>query len=214
MADVDAQVLGQNAASYDLSSTSDQQALVAGMTAKMAVTIATDGSGNSGDTLPYGLYGNHAYAIIGYNSTAKTFTLYNPWGVDQPTQALTWAQLQTVTDGFVVANASHTQPIAGSNLHAAVGSALAPQLAGSVLSSAQPAADTASATASPSGEYSTAVAEASRRLFEGLGIGGLPSSHGTGNADAAAGSLSPAAVDATLAADGLLPQSELCPRLV
>ncbi len=120
MANVDAQVLGQNAASYDLSSTSDQQALVAGMTAKMAVTIATDGSGNSGDTLPYGLYGNHAYAIIGYNSTAKTFTLYNPWGVDQPTQALTWAQLQTVTDGFVVANASHTQPIAGSNLHAAV----------------------------------------------------------------------------------------------
>ncbi len=214
MADVDAQVLGQNAASYDLSSTSDKQALVAGMTAKMAVTIATDGSSNSGDTLPYGLYGNHAYAIIGYNSAAGTFTLYNPWGVDQPPQALTWAQLQTVTDGFVVANASQTKPIAGSTLHAAIGSALAPQLAGSVLSSAQPVAAAASAAASPSAGYSTAAAEASRRLFEGLGIGGLPSSHWTGNADAAAGSLSAAAVDATLAADGLLPQSELCPRLV
>ena len=80
MADVDAQVLGQNAASYDLSSTSDQQALVAGMTAKMAVTIGTDNSNNSNDTLPYGLYGDHAYAIIGYNNAAGTFTLYNPWG--------------------------------------------------------------------------------------------------------------------------------------
>ncbi len=159
MADVDAQVLGQNAASYDLSSTSDQQALVAGMTAKMAVTIGTDNSNNSNDTLPYGLYGDHAYAIIGYNSAAGTFTLYNPWGVDQPTQALTWAQLQTVTDGFVVANASQTQPIAGSTLGAAVGPVLAPQLAGSVLSSAQPAADAATANSRGSSQR-TAVVDA------------------------------------------------------
>ncbi len=159
MADVDAQVLGQNAASYGLSSTSDQQALVAGMTAKMAVTIGTDNSNNSNDTLPYGLYGNHAYAIIGYNSAAGTFTLYNPWGVDQPTQALTWAQLQTVTDGFVVANASQTKPIAGSTLGAAIGPVLAPQLAGSVLSSAQPAADAATANSRGSSQR-TAVVDA------------------------------------------------------
>ena len=56
---------------------------------KMAVTIGTDSSSNSNDTLSYGLYGDHAYAIIGYSN--GTYTLYNPWGCDQPTQALTWA---------------------------------------------------------------------------------------------------------------------------
>ena len=45
--------------------------------------------------------------------------------MDQPTQALTWAELQTVAFGFVVANASQTQPIAGGTLGAAVAPALA-----------------------------------------------------------------------------------------
>jgi hypothetical protein len=110
MADVDAQVLGHSASSYSLNSSSDLQALIAGMTGRQAVTIGTI----SANSLPYGLYGGHAYAVVGYNSANQTFTLYNPWGVSQPTQSLAWAQLQSTCDGFVVANASGTQAFAAS----------------------------------------------------------------------------------------------------
>jgi hypothetical protein len=114
MANVDAQVLGHAAPSYDLSSSSDLQALISGMTNEQAVTVGTDGSNNSNDSLPYGLYGSHAYAVTGYNSSNQTFTLYNPWGMDQPAQALTWAQLQATCDGLVVANPTGTQSFATS----------------------------------------------------------------------------------------------------
>jgi hypothetical protein len=111
MADVDAQVLGHAASSYNLVTASDQAALVSGMTNNMAVTIGTISSSSSDDSLPYGLYGDHAYAVIGYNATAGTFVLYNPWGTDQPPAALSWAQLQATCDGFVVANPAGTVPI-------------------------------------------------------------------------------------------------------
>ncbi len=114
MADVDAQVLGHSASSYNLHSNSDLQALITGMTSHQAVTIGTDSTNNASDLLSYGLYGSHAYAVVGYNAANQTFTLYNPWGSNQPTQALTWAELQATTDGFVVANASGTQAFATS----------------------------------------------------------------------------------------------------
>ena len=106
MADVDAQVLGHSATSYTLSTSSDQAALVNAMTNNLAVTIGTDTSNLSSDALAYGLYGSHAYAIIGYNSKAGTFDLYNPWGFDQPgvNGWLTWSQLQSTCEGFVVAS--------------------------------------------------------------------------------------------------------------
>ena len=113
MADVDAQVLGHAAASYNVYSSSDQQALISGVTNKQAVTIGTDSSNNSNDTLSYGLYGGHAYAVVGYNASSQTFTLYNPWGIDQP-QALTWSQLTATCDGFVVANPAGTQSFGAS----------------------------------------------------------------------------------------------------
>jgi hypothetical protein len=114
MADVDAQVLGHSASSYNLSGNTALAALIAGMTNHQAVTIGTTTSSNANDTLSYGLYGSHAYAVVGYNAANQTFTLFNPWGSNQPTQALTWAQLQATTDGFVVANASGTQAFAAS----------------------------------------------------------------------------------------------------
>ena len=64
------------------------------------------------DTLPYGLYGSHAYAVIGYNASTGLFTLYNPWGFDQP-GVLSWSQLEATCDGFVVANAAGSTPISG-----------------------------------------------------------------------------------------------------
>jgi hypothetical protein len=110
MADVDAQVLGHSAASYNVSSTADQNALIAALNKKLAVTIGTVQSYRADGTLSYGLYGSHAYAVIGYNSTRGTFQLYNPWGDHQPGE-LTWQQLRATCDGFVVANATGTVPI-------------------------------------------------------------------------------------------------------
>jgi hypothetical protein len=124
MADVDAQVLGHAASSYDLTSSSDQQALVNAFTTPgktYAVTIGTDDFNYDSAT---GLYGDHAYAVIGYTpaqgSSPATFTLYNPWGMDQPPTPLTWAQLQKVCDGFVVADPSGTQPISAAKAAAVV----------------------------------------------------------------------------------------------
>jgi hypothetical protein len=111
MADVDAQVLGHSASSYTVITSSDQAALISAMNNKLAVTIGTDTSNLSSDALAYGLYGSHAYAIIGYNSTAGTFTLYNPWGFDQPNAALTWSQLKSTCEGFVVASVAGSVPI-------------------------------------------------------------------------------------------------------
>ena len=73
MADVDAQVLGCAASTYDVSSSSDLQALISGMTNEQAVTIGTDASSNSDDTLPYGLYGCHAYRMSCQDSYARWF---------------------------------------------------------------------------------------------------------------------------------------------
>ena len=103
MANVDAQVLGHAAPSYALQTNSDRQTLINALTNHMAVTIGTDSSSRSDDSLSYGLYGSHAYAVTGYNSRTGTFTLYNPWGNHQPA-ALTWSQLRQTCCGFVVAN--------------------------------------------------------------------------------------------------------------
>ena len=106
MADVYGQVLGKSAASYSISTSGNSTVLANAMTNKFAVTIGTISG-----TLSYGLYGNHAYDVIGYNSTTDAYTLYNPWGTNQPTASLTYAQLQTVCDWFAVADASGTVAI-------------------------------------------------------------------------------------------------------
>jgi YVTN family beta-propeller protein len=111
MADVYTQLLGQAAGSYNLVTASDQAALVTAMTNHWAVSIATICPNNSDDSLAYSLYGCHAYAVIGYDSNAGTFTLYNPWGFDQPTNSLTWTQLQSVCFYFSVADPAGTVPI-------------------------------------------------------------------------------------------------------
>lgn len=107
MADVYSQVLGKTAyscvTSYNPNSTGMANAVMTGW----AVTIGTISSGY----LSYGLYGNHAYDVVSYNSSTGQYTLYNPWGSHQPTQSLTWAQLQTVCDWFALVNPTGTTPI-------------------------------------------------------------------------------------------------------
>ena len=38
--------------------------------------------------------GSHAYAVVGYNATNQTVTLFNPWGIEYGLVTMTWAQIQ------------------------------------------------------------------------------------------------------------------------
>jgi hypothetical protein len=39
-----------------------------------------------------GVVGSHAYAMVSYNTSMQSVTLYNPWGPEYGTITLTWAQ--------------------------------------------------------------------------------------------------------------------------
>jgi hypothetical protein len=112
MATVDAQVLGHNATDYGVTS-STEQAMITALSADEAVTIGTNGS-----NVANGLYADHAYAVLGYNSTTGLFTLYNPWGFDQP-GGLTWSQVEANCGGYVVVSTAGTTPISGTHSAAA-----------------------------------------------------------------------------------------------
>ena len=108
MATVDAQVLGYNATDYLVTAATTKQVAINALAAHKATTIGTlQWTGTR-----YGLYANHAYAIVGYSASTDTFTLYNPWGSDQPGQ-LTWAQIQSSCSQLAVADTSGTTPIVG-----------------------------------------------------------------------------------------------------
>jgi hypothetical protein len=111
MATVDAQVLGHNATDYMMTNATEQQ-LISALSSGQAVTIGTIND-------EYGLYGSHAYAVTGYNASSNTFTLYNPWGFDQPGQ-LTWSQLVSDCTGFTAVNAAGATPISGAVVKSAV----------------------------------------------------------------------------------------------
>jgi hypothetical protein len=44
--------------------------------------------------------GGHAYAVVGYNATNQTVTLFNPWGIEYGLVTLTWSQIQANFDYF------------------------------------------------------------------------------------------------------------------
>jgi hypothetical protein len=119
-----AQILGSNSTGYEVDSTGTKQAVINAIAAYKAVTIGTISAWTDGS---YGLYSNHAYAITGYNATTGTFTLYNPWGSDQPGQ-LTWAQLQASCDWANVADASGSVAINSALVRSVVVTAAVPQL--------------------------------------------------------------------------------------
>ncbi len=111
------------------------------------MTIATDESSNSADTLPGGLYGSHAYAVLSYNASSGLFTLYNPWGCDQP-NTLSWSQLESTCDGFDVATTSGSVPISSSSVQTSVAAAV------SRISAAVSAVSTSpAATTNPAADY-------------------------------------------------------------
>ena len=108
MATVDAQVLGHNATDYIMTSTE-----------RAGGHQRTGGQEGRDDRHPPvvadtkdGLYASHAYAIVGYNATTDKFTLYNPWGSNQP-DPLTWSQLQADCTQMAVADTTGSLPISG-----------------------------------------------------------------------------------------------------
>ncbi len=111
MATVDAQVLGHNATDYMMGTATEQQ-LISALSSGEAVTIGTLNT-------EYGLYGSHAYAVTAYNASTNTFTLYNPWGFDQPGQ-LSWSELESDCSGFTATNASGATTIGGGVLKSGI----------------------------------------------------------------------------------------------
>jgi hypothetical protein len=100
MSDVYGQALGIAAQDFNMNSVGES-ALIA------AMGIPTDAESIGTDDNPgNGLYGDHAYAIIGYNASNGTFLLYNPWGMDQPGW-LTWSQLTASCDGGSIVNTAN-----------------------------------------------------------------------------------------------------------
>jgi hypothetical protein len=93
-------VLGYAPNYYDMS---NQQAMINAINSHLAVGICTNATTDSNS----GLHPGHAYAVIGYDNTMGTFTLYNPWGFGQP-GPLTWTDLQNNCWGFQTADPSGT----------------------------------------------------------------------------------------------------------
>ena len=60
--------------------------------------------GSKDDPLSSSVVGNHAYAVVSYNATAHTVTLFNPWGINNGSApglvTLTWSQIQGSFDSF------------------------------------------------------------------------------------------------------------------
>ncbi|NDC52713.1 MAG: hypothetical protein EBZ74_00120 [Planctomycetia bacterium] len=99
---VDRQVLGRSAADYSFSSNANKQVLIDAISANKGVTFGTRAS-------LFGLYGYHAYTVIGYDASTDTFAAYNPWGTSHPGR-LTWGQLQQACSFFTVADTSNVPP--------------------------------------------------------------------------------------------------------
>jgi hypothetical protein len=97
------QVLGKPSQTFWWLPDSDKQFLIAAMNSNKAVTYATASNGD-------GLVGGHAYMVSSYNATTGTFQLYNPWGGGHP-GALTYAQLRTNGQCFVIADPSGSVPV-------------------------------------------------------------------------------------------------------
>lgn len=210
MATVDAQVLGYNATDYIMTSTGKQVAINA-LNAKKAVTIGTlQWSGTN-----LGLYGSHAYSIIGYSATTDTFTLYNPWGFNQP-GSLTWSQLQATTSQMAVADTSGSVSLSGAAIKSAVVKAsLSNRVAGTVANrlpsqSAAIFSESGPLQASDPGSRISAAADARRELLASLGSTPATPCHQTSPAaETQHGAAWPSLVDATFAADDPLSESEV-----
>ncbi len=120
------QVLGTTAQGYFTLVGNEQTLVTAIQTAKTAVTVGTTGLSDTLQTLPDGLYDDHEYVVLGVtvnaaDPTKDTFTLYNPWGPNQPgypafqPTPVSWTDMLVACDYFSVANDATTVQITAAN---------------------------------------------------------------------------------------------------
>jgi hypothetical protein len=194
MATVDAQVVGQNATDYIMTTTQEQVAINA-VAANEAVTIGTLSWNGTED----GLYPSHAYAITGYNPSNDTFTLYNPWGNSQP-NPLTWSQLQATCSQLCVDNPAGSVVI--SSAVSTAGSVIT-SLSGGASGTVVAALSRSAAVLVPADRAATAAADrwfaAPAELFAGWDSSGADPPHRTRDAATSDSTLSAPLVDAALA---------------
>ena len=94
------QITGQATVAYtSVSTTSGFNAFVAAFNAGKSICFGSKTSPASSSVV-----GNHAYAVIAYNTKTQTVTLFNPWGLnnghDSGLVTLTWTQVKTSFDWF------------------------------------------------------------------------------------------------------------------
>ena len=153
---------------------------------------------------------SHAYAITGYNASTDKFTLYNPWGIDQPGQ-LTWSQLQATCSQMAVAATAGTVPISGPVVKTGTVSTSILNQASGTVAGMPPSASAAmtfspvvpAPAAAPESRPAAAVA-APRPVAAVFESNWEVDSHPLRFAGPVDGVLSALLVDATLASDGLL----------
>ena len=205
MATVDAQVLGYNAIDYMMSYASTKQVLINALAAHKAVTV---GTGRWSGTYN-GLYATHAYAIIGYSASTDKFTLYNPWGSNQP-GLLSWSQLQASCTQAAVADTSRSVAIRGAAVTSGTVKATflerTSELAASVASYQLAAASVSQPETTFAVELSdpNAATNASHARFHVTGNDDPSVSPDAGDENAMRDALIAPLVDATFAAEGVL----------
>jgi hypothetical protein len=163
MGDVYQQALGY-ASTYcqDTSASSAKQALIDALAAGQAVTIGTRSFNYDATTK---LYGNHAYNVISYSSSTGKFTLYNPWGSDQPSQ-LTWNQIRQYCDAFAATATNGLTSMKSSSRLTSSSWVIAPPVAATPLPMADETTSEGDAVAaSASADYDRARSAAADAVF-------------------------------------------------
>jgi hypothetical protein len=92
------QIANRAGSNYTVSGASDDPSLNAAVTAGKLVGFAS--KSRPADSR---IVGNHQYVVISYNSSTKTVTLFNPWGINNGSNypgliSLTLTQLSTSFD--------------------------------------------------------------------------------------------------------------------
>jgi hypothetical protein len=90
------QVSGPGTVAFASTAPSNFNTFVTAWNAGKSIGFASKSSPLSGS----GVVGSHAYAVVGYNASNQTVTLFNPWGTQYPQLTLTWAQIQQNFDYF------------------------------------------------------------------------------------------------------------------
>jgi Calpain family cysteine protease len=90
-------VMGQGTVAFAMTSSGTSfNTFVSAFNAGKSIGFASKSTPASGS----GVVGGHAYAVVGFNATNNTVTLFNPWGIQYGLLTLNWSQVQANFDYF------------------------------------------------------------------------------------------------------------------